>query len=204
MPKLEKTWYCSVLTVFLTRDCVEVVGHPAAFARDVETITSRLAAEGEAFLTKTLPALGRQIDAGLKENGPLVVTAFKRRRKTSALPAFLQGLLVHIFNDDGKLKNAPSIQAIRLIRQICNWFYKMERGYSEESLRKATSELIAVDAALPSSGDFAGRMDLALAKALVSSVFKKFTAAKLRPKHGPGSVAGGESVAEKKGAEASL
>lgn len=195
---LEMTWYVSILTQFLKGDCVEAVGHPAAFARDVETIMSRLTAEGESFLTKTLPALGRRIDAALQDTAPLSVTAFKKRRTGSAIPAFLSGLLVRIFEDDGRLKNAPCINSIRLARQVCYWFYKMERGYSERSLRKATQKLIATDSNLPDLGTFSDRRDLALARALISEVCRKIDFSDLRPKHGPGAVAGGETIVEKR------
>lgn len=192
------TWYSSLLTSFLAGECVEAVGHPAAFARDCQTVARRVAAEGEGFLTKTLPAFGKAIDLALAGNGPLRIPGFKKCRGRSAIPAFLQGLLLSIFSLNGDVLDAPCITSIRLLRQACFWFYKMERGYDEESLRLATRNLIEVDAALPDVGVFDRRKDLVLAQALVTVAVKDFNATKLMPKHGPGAVAGGEGTVEKR------
>lgn len=195
---LEKTWYISIIAKFLTGDCVRVIGTPVAFARDVKTLRSRLAAEGESFLTKTLPALGRQIDTALSGTHPLHVTAFKKRRSGSAIPAFLQGLLCRVFDDDGKLKSAPCIQSIRLVRQLCYWVYKMERKYSEKSLRKAHQKFITTDASLPTGNNLTRSRDLVFAKALISSCLRKLRLDNLRPSHGPGAVAGRENTVTKR------
>lgn len=198
MSSPEKIWFSSLVHQFLKVDCVKVVGNPAAFARDVDTISRRVGAEGESFLLKRLPELGRSIDSALAEVSPLRVVGFKARKRGSSLPAFLQGLTCLIFADDGTVLNAPFIPAIRLLRQICGWFKKMERGYDEKSLAKATQKLIDTDVALPDVGDFDARRDLVLAQALVTSACAGFRIGDCYPRHGPGAVSGGEGPIEKR------
>lgn len=198
MTSPEKPWYTSIIREFLISDCVGVVGNPAAFSRDWITIARRIASEGEAFLTKTLPNFGKVLDLALQARGPMVQTYFKRRSKTSALPAFLQGLLVHVFADNGDLLQQPRTDCIRLLRQLCFWFKKLERGYSDKSLRQAAEELIATDAALPDTRTIRLSRDLAVAQALVTWVLRKLDLGNLLPKHGPGAVAGGEGIVGKR------
>lgn len=199
MPTIpEKPWYLSTILAFLCEDCANAVGNPAAFARDCITVSERVTCEGEAFLTKTLPKLGKVIDFALQERGPLAQTMFKRRRKGSALPAFLWGLTSRVFDEKGNLLAQPCIISIKMLRQICFWCKKLERGYSDKSLQRALLDLIEVDGAIPRLGAFRPPAWLGYAKGLVHQVFNDFGLGGLLPKHGPGAVAGGENLMEKR------
>lgn len=194
----EKPWYTPALVAFLSTDVPEALGiSPVAFARDVATLSQRLAAEGESFLTKTLPALGKAFDLALQGRSPLTTTGFKRIRNSSARPAFLQALTRRVFREDGWVLDEPCITSIRLIRQLLQWCKKIEKGFTDESLQHAINDFISVDRDLPSIGKL--RPILVTARAIVQAIFRKFRiAGALLPKHGPGAVAGGENQVEKR------
>jgi hypothetical protein len=193
-------WYTPALVVFLTTDVPGQLGiSPTEFSRDVNTLEKRLADEGESFLTKTLPALGKAIDLALQGSTPLKTTSFKRRKRSSALPAFLQGLLKRVFLDTGYVRIDPCITSIRLLRQITYWCKKIEKGFSDESLQQATDKFINTDRSLPPVDFVFTGGTLGTAKALVDILFKQMPKMDcLRPKHGPGAVAGGEGVVDKR------
>lgn len=194
MGNLEKPWYLQTILAFLGKDVPESLGTPEAlFARDLLTLEHRVTMEGESFLTKTLPAFGKAFDLALQGHSPLHVSGFKKRSRRSALPAFLQALLGRVFHDDGHLRNEPCIMSIRLIRQLCLWCKKVEKGFSDESLQKAAETLITVDASLPSTDDIVSSGVLVHARAIIEGVLGNCPGLdRIMPSHGPGSVAWGE------------
>lgn len=197
----EKPWYTPMILAFLREDCPRLLGQSQQlFARDIATLERRLAAEGESFLTKTLPALGKAIDLALQKRQPLVCTSFKKRGKT-ALPAFLSGLLRRVFSDDGWVRDIPCVESIRLLRQICFWCKKLQKGYSDEALQRAITDFIQVDEALPlcqSDLHSAGRL-LAVARVVVERILRHVgDPSAALPCHGPGAVAGGDTLVGKR------
>lgn len=197
----EKPWYTSAIISFLTDDAPCVLGISSrCFAEDVNTLLRRLSAEGESFLTKTLPQLGKSIDLALQGDAPLVTPAFKKRGRT-ALPAFLSALHRRVFKDDGWVKDEPCLTSIRLLRQMCYWCKKLEKGYSDESLQRATEDFIEIDRSLPScSADFgAAEPLLAVARAVVWWMFRNMGSIHdHNPGHGPGAVASGADCVQKR------
>lgn len=202
LPKIgpEKPWYLSALLAFLGEDVPGVVGvPPAAFSRDVNYIVSRVTSEGESFLTKTLPAFGKAIDLALQGDQPLLAPSFKKRRRSSALPAFLQALTRRVFSDGGYILEKPCIQSIRLLRQLCFWCKKIEKGFTRESLRKAIVDFIEVDNALPDDLSTVDRRLLGTAQAVIHAILRKLPRISgWLPGHGPGNVAGREGVVGKR------
>lgn len=202
---LVEPWYTPSIKAFLTLDVPRTVGNYSltASARDVATLERRLAAEGESFLTKTLPALGKAIDLALQGHMPLVTSAFKKAGR-SALPQFLGALLQRVFQADGWIAVNPCIKSIRLLRQICYWCKKIEKGYSDESQQKAVAKFIATDRALPSRSDLPTGGILGIARALVERMFKNIVPLeKYYPKHGPGAVAAAVSTVGKRALDVS-
>ncbi|DAD52729.1 RNA-directed RNA polymerase [ssRNA phage SRR7976310_9] len=197
----EKPWYTPSIVAFLQIDAPGASGIPPVhFARDVHTLEQRLAHEGESFLTKTLPALGLKIDQALQGHVPLISSAFKKRGKT-ALPAFLSALLRRVFTDEGWVREKPCTICIRLLRQLCFWCKKLEKGYSDESLTRAMDEFIEIDKALPSSHHDIRHVEplLAVSRVVIGRMFRNLgTLSDFNPKHGPGAVATGESVVDKR------
>lgn len=202
MPHTEKPWYTPAIVAFLRDDCPRLLGlPPAAFARDVLRLEQRLACEGEAFLTKTLPSLGLSVDRALQGHVPLVHRGFKKIPHTLR-PAFLQALTRRVFLDTGWLMDSPCILSIRLLRQICFWCKKIQKGYSDESQQKAVNDFVKVDQTLPSLDHrFSGRAGrlLGVARAVIGRLFVNInTLGVFHPRHGPGAVAGGETCVEKR------
>lgn len=198
----EEPWYTPTILAFLGQDVPRATGlDPQLFVKDVTTLSRRLSAEGESFLLKTLPAFGKSIDLALQGHVPLATPLFKKRGR-SALPAFLSALLRRVFSDDGWVKDNPCIISIRLIRQLCFWCKKLQKGYSDESLRKALADFIEVDKALPSKmHDLLPSADLlGTARVVIERIFRHVeNPTRSHPSHGPGAVAGGEGTVGKRG-----
>lgn len=187
--KSEEPWYTPMVLAFIGQDVPRLLGLlPEMFARDVLTLERRVAKEGESFLTKTLPAFASQVDLALRGDRPLETSCF-RKQKGSALPRFLYGLTRRVFTDDGYIAVSPCTDSIRLLRQTLLWCKKVEKGYSEESLRRAVDDFIAIDRALPDQPNFADTDILGFSRALILRVYKDINLAEMSPKHGPGSVA---------------
>lgn len=203
----EKPWYTPMVVAFLGDDVPRILGIPQhLLIRDVTTLESRVSCEGESFFTKTLPSLGLAVDIALQGETPLCAPSsfgryYSKKRGKTALPKFLQALLNRVFLDDGYVRDQPCISTIRLIRQLCNWCKKLEKGYSDESLQRALVDFIQVDQALPSCKDLvlsAGRL-LGVARAVVDRIFRNVDpVSTVTPAHGPGAVASGGSAAEKR------
>lgn len=189
----EKPWYSDAVIAFLRDDIpAQLEISPAAVARDIHTIEHRLSCEGESFLTKTLPSLGKAFDLALQGNSPLRTTAFKKKRRGAALPAFLQALLRRVFLETGWIRENPCIKTIRCLRQLFFWCKKIEKGFTDETLRQAISDFIEIDGLLPSFEDIPRVGLLGTAKGLIEQIFRHMPRlASLIPKHGPGSVATG-------------
>lgn len=188
----EKPWYLPTIHKFLTVDCPELTGiPPLSFSRDYKTLEERITHEGEGFLTKTLPLLGKAIDLALQQRCSLATHSFKKRNK-SALPVFMQALLERVFDAQGNVLDLPCTTAICLLRQMCFWCKKIEKGYSRESLRQAINSFIEIDNCLPDRGEICRNQSLDRARDIISSIFDGIgpdLVKDLYPKHGPGAVA---------------
>lgn len=104
--------------------------------RDLETMRSRVLAEGLSFLTITLPRFANDFERSL-QNEYIDSTAFQGFRKAGAIPAFLSGMLSRVFdhetgrifneqhhtNCDVTLDDIPTI--VDSVRQICLAFKKV-------------------------------------------------------------------------------
>ena len=167
--------------------------HRLTLCRDLETLQSRVMAEGLSFLTKTLPSLGKYLDEAL-DSGSLKPHPSFRKKKGRRNPAFLQGLFSELFDPSGFLvENAPA-DVIAAIRQICFLVYKMEFPFSKrdedrvlQSFLKNEEELRAFDYSL----------DPTRVKEIIKAVLRGFNPRKILPKHGPGAVSTGEKLDEK-------
>jgi len=200
IPGSEKPWYTPAVVAFLSDDVPRLLKlPPAAFARDVIRLERRLTCEGESFLTKTLPALGKAIDQALQGHVPLVTHAFKKCGKT-ALPVFLRALHRRVFEDTGWLRTEPCIVSIRLLRQVCFWCKKIEKGYSDESLQQAVNDYKDVDKVLPERDAVLESPPLGIARAIIERMFSGINSLYTtgKPKHGSGAVASGASVVDKR------
>jgi len=88
------------LLVSIYHDLVSAILPQTEIERDIATMQRRIQHEGMAFLTKTLPALGKSIDVSLSNGTKLQYSGFRKDPKHE-LPSFLGGLLSVVFRADG-------------------------------------------------------------------------------------------------------
>jgi hypothetical protein len=167
--------------------------------RDIEEIRCRVASEGIGFLTKTLPSYAKALDRALTSShvfDPIGLTTDAR-----GLPHFCGFLFERVFDSipsDGtyvlSVKADADIQAIRHLRQLCIYCYKLELTYDKTTTERVITQFIAVDKELPEMEGLStdAKAILGIARNLATDVFGRFDHRDITPKHGPGSVATGE------------
>lgn len=159
--------------------------------RDLITIRSRVENEGISFLTITLPTFGKEIDISLSEGG-IDPTFFRSFRKYGKAPAFLRGFFSQVFDETGRIKHEPCIEAIEGLRQIAYVFKKLKISCAPIRVRRALTqfsfaERVFEEPLVPDDiEDF-----LQCSHYLWSSVFgnRIDLLPKAIPKHGPGATA---------------
>lgn len=177
--------------------------------RDLETIKSRTENEGISFLTITLPQFCSDFERSL-QSGVIDSKAFRSFRKTRAIPAFLQGMLSHIFSrETGRIfdENNPYTGAaesdiptiVEAVRQICLLFKKVEIECTSERTMLALNAFIEIER---SFDDLQLRNEDLLEFEKVSRVLwppivSSIELDSLVPKHGPGATAEGISGNQK-------
>jgi len=192
--------FCLNLSTQLLLDILQQAG--LGTERDVSTLQRRTAAEGLGFLTKTLPSLGKSINSSLLGKR-LQIPQFSKKRGT-AIPHFMKGLLSRIFDDDGVVRDDADICAITDMNQFCFMFYKLEVPYDPKTEGKVLHKFTKTDASLPVDfshlGTSASRLEpivLEEARSLLTGLLRNFSPDTIIPRHGPGSVATGERTHEK-------
>lgn len=160
--------------------------------RNTQYVLQRLEYEGEGFVTKTLPMIGKLFDESLSI-GKLLPMPCKTKRRGS-LPLFLTGLIEHVFDPKlGTLLHTPDVDAIRLIRQLTYMFYKLERPYAQETVDECINSFVSVDQELTDHCD--SRPELAgviyTAQSVIREIFSGFDPRDIVPRPGPGAEAKG-------------
>jgi hypothetical protein len=179
------------LTVDLLADIADAVGFNAS--RDALTVRHRCASEGFAFLTKTLPALGKAFDCALsKPNTPMTYPGF---RTQDGFPRFLGDLFKLVFDQTGKSLSDAAPSVVRHVRQILYLWYKYELPYTQEQEIALEKRFLETDAALPA--ELPECPVLQGARDLIARVVADFSYQAVSPRHGPGSVATREQPWEK-------
>lgn len=117
-----------------------------------EYLLRRLGAEGENFLAVELPLVSKAVVAGLEtgyfDRSKLTSFSFK-----AATLHFLESLLVKIFDfRTGLLVQNPCGVAVGIIRQVCEYSYKLALGYSDEQEKKAIKNFLDNEADLAAVG----------------------------------------------------
>lgn len=159
--------------------------------RDEMTISSRVEREGLSFLTITLPQFGKDLEYGLAA-GALDSKAFRSFRKVRAIPAFLQGMLSQIFDQEtGELKDEKlCIPAIGSVRQVAFAFKKLEMDCTPkreqavlEAFRQVEHDL---SEATLSDDDVTRFCNVGR---VIWNCLSDICVTELTPKHGPGATA---------------
>ena len=160
--------------------------------RDLETLVSRTRKEGVAFLTKSLPRLGKAFDRGLVTGRFKPPVGFRKAHKGTCIPAFLQEYINLVFDNTGLLLDEVPVGAIKHIRQVLFFAYKLEIPYSELENSRVIENFIKTDQELELNDDPLANEILSLAKIITGKVFRGFNPKDILPRHGPGAVATGE------------
>ncbi len=158
--------------------------------RDFVTIKHRFEHEGFGFLSVTLPALCDSVDYGLS-NGKFTCPTSFRKKRGSALPALLQGLLCEVFDIYGQLRPEASAYHVKMIREFLRAFKKVRLSSSKVSRlhEDAVRTFIETDEELltfPSEFIIPPLLRRVSSKILLN--LDLYREEDLSPKHGPGAV----------------
>lgn len=201
--------------------------------RDAEEIRHRVGHEGIRFLTYTLNTqIGKPLERALTGLGHASFPYLQKRRG-SRIPKLFGGLLCKVFEDpvrgpehETDLRDSSRcyvrkdvtpemIAAIRALRQLSQFLWKLEIPYTEDQATQVALDFVSVDNALPDLDSLSKSMEdtLETSARFVSDIFDgnidrirasrycddlgRFDIYDLRPKHGPGAVATGEQTHEK-------
>lgn len=164
-------------------------------SRDVAELRYRTEHEGLSFLTKTLPKLGKALDAGMATTKFTVPREFSQRRSK---PEFMRAYFNQVFADDGSLLDSARPDAVKHLRQVLYFAYKLELPYSEEQERSVIANFCQVEEelGLPENEKEVGGL-IAAASYIVRDLFEGFDPEDVIPRHGPGAVSTGEKPWEK-------
>jgi hypothetical protein len=157
-------------------------------SRDILTLRSRFDKEGEPFLSIALPRLDDLLIAGLRDGRFPTFVGWASR---CAYPEFLRELWGMIFERDGVLREQPSIDAIRWIRQITRTFKKVFEVCEPARVEAAVERWVELDASLPSRSDIKSSLDPyapMVARILFGRVIGESMTDPLEGRHGPGAV----------------
>jgi len=161
--------------------------------RDLMTIRARVKAEGLSFLTITLPSFAKDFERSLAD-GYIASTMFAGFRKIGAIPAFLQGMLKRIFDQEtGRLYDEihehPTL--CQAVRQVCLLYKKVDSPCSPERDSAAIANFIQVEQL---NKDFSvtetdSTAFAAVSEVLWASMLSSLSSDMLVPRHGPGATA---------------
>lgn len=177
--------------------------HPSlvrrALDRDYQTVETRSEVEGFGFFALTLSQLGKAVLRGLETGHFECPTSFKRYKST-ALPAFLRGLLELVFHQDGSLRVDSEPLAVKDLQQLTMFAYKLDIPHHPSREKAVINAFLKAEDEL-----FTNREELTpnqsevldMAKTLIGSIFRRFDPMDIKPRHGPGAVATGEKFEEK-------
>lgn len=171
----------------------------ADFARDSETVMSRLAAEGVQFLTVALPSLGKAVDEAFGTNTLVIPKGFKAV-KGQKIPAFLQALFCRVFEPiTGVLRVDACPIAVKHLRQVLFLAYRYEFPFTQEQQDAVVTGFVAteLELAVLNLRDAKTEALLEEARVYVCSVLSGFDPKDIKPRHGPGAVATGEKLESK-------
>jgi hypothetical protein len=189
----------------------------SSFLKTLKKVCKRLSTEGEGFLTKALPKLGKALDKSLTGQAPLKASdhGFKPMA-SSELPMFMGEFFSRVLDPTGSVLPDPCVTCIRVLRTVLYCLYKYERPFTEELAREVVSKFERTEVDLVTSDAVLAAMrvrvldrrikreDLSLpervcrdARKLLYKVFSSFDPSNIMPRHGPGAVATRQKLWEK-------
>jgi len=201
-----QTSFSDVITTKVVRDTTQL-------------LCRRAALEGQGFLTKTLPRLGKALDRALSESLPLDATELRFATKPSSkLPILFGELFERVLDSDGRVLQSPCVASIKHLRQLLLIFYKLELPYAPELEQDVVDRFLETEKLISPEHDRLSKVADALdqhgvialnnlvsgnytvvrkARRLISRVFQSLDLINVVPRHGPGAVSNGETLWEK-------
>jgi len=165
--------------------------------RDISTMENRTRTEGLSFLTKTLPKLGKALDQGLLSSRLLIPREFGNSHKDRGIPAFLQAYFRRVFDTQGVLLAEPDAFAVKHLRQVLFFAYKLELPYSSEQEASVVDAFVQTEKELELGADpYSAELQKLMVR-VTRDIFVDFEPKSIVPRHGPGAVATGEKLEEK-------
>jgi hypothetical protein len=141
--------------------------------------------------------LGRSLDQALVTGSFKVPSGFKTSRENPNIPAFMQAYFKLVFDKHGLLLSGAPAEAIRHLRQVFYFAYKLEIPFSSRDEARVIDNFISVDKDLNACYSPLAVEIISLAKTITWKVFHDFDHKDIRPRHGPGAVATGERLEQK-------
>jgi hypothetical protein len=221
------------LDVVVNLICQEVHDALASHGVNTRAITNtckrvryRTGTEGLAFLTKSLPKLGKCLDQALSSNTPLTKSQHGwKAMPGSELPLFCGELFSRVFDKFGRVLPSPDANCVRTLRTVLYSFYKYKLPYCSAQEQVVVDQFIKADQSLRKSDeaiDYVSRqLDLTYAlnpraarrriknattelhlvlrdaRRLLSDLFSHYDPLDIVPRHGPGAVSTKERLRDK-------
>ena len=126
------------------------------FERDLAHLKNLVRSRGIHILCVDLPAAGKHLDRCLSEGfytcSGLPLT--KRCPRTVAIPEFLRGLYLEVFDENGRLKEDCNVDAILFLRQLFGCAKKASIPCSDRAVADEVREFYQLDCSLPEPEQF--------------------------------------------------
>lgn len=193
--KSHAEFYLHLATSLLRCDPLDICT-PRSLRKDLEVFASRTSQEGLAFLTKSLPRLGKALDQALLTGRLNVPQGFKIAHGTTNMPAMMQAYFSRVFSADGSLLEEACSASVKHIRQVCFHAYKLELPYSERQVNKVVDSFVTNEEALADLV-IEDSAELDAAAYLIRDILSGFDPKEIVPSHGPGAVSTGEKLDQK-------
>jgi hypothetical protein len=117
------------------------------FERDFSRLRSAVDAHGIRFVLDTMPAFKKHFDQCLAKQHltPSHLLHFGSWKAGGTVPRFLRGLLLRVFDLNGRMKPAPDVHAIRLIRQLLGVARRFRIECKPKDQSNAVREFVRTD-----------------------------------------------------------
>lgn len=145
-PKSLVTSLCGYVSAVF-QDCRYLYARPSDWERDHSRLIHELGIKGERLLTLDFPAVAKHFDKCLDQGQyiPCYLPLTGLVSKVVKVPAFLRGLYLLVFDNDGKLRPTPEPNAILAIRTILMGVKKLNLPFTDRSLCHELEEFQAVE-----------------------------------------------------------
>jgi len=183
----------------LYRDIAQCYGVSSSLQKvELRVIASRLSSEGISFLTKTLPTYGKALDRALSSGSRFSVLGLRKESESSVIPKLFGWLLKRVISTAGFELDQPDPIALLHFRQLTHLLYKLEITYAPKTAQAVVDAFVKTETDLAEVAGFDFGVEwIVQARDIITRVVSPVDPQGIKPKHGPGSVATGESVCEK-------